>query len=1427
LSLIGTGPALAANECSPGTNVTCTSAGNFYVTGIEYTNANQTVSLSSGVVVNAGANLAVHLGGSGTQTLNIAPGVTISNTGSNDGIDIDGATSIALNGAGSSVSTTGNFAWGLGLVSAGAMDVTLGSVSSSGNGSIGVFAQAGGPIDITTGSITMLGSNQVFSVNAIGATATGAGANGAVTIDTSGGTVSLTGATTSHALNIASGNVAGGGAISVTTANVSTVSANANAINATTNGTGANGAVTIDTTAGTITTAGAGSRGISATSTAAANSGLVTVNAGNVTTTGTGAAHAIFASSTSGAVTVTAGALSTTGAGALGVSATGRGLVNVTTDDVDTVGANSHGIQATSSLAGAAGLTTIDSTGGTITTLGSGARGVSIESAQGANATVHAGGIDTTGENAAGVHILNNSNGGAITVTSDSIVTRGNTTSMLLFGGADAVQALTNGTGAVGTISIDTSGSDGLGTVETFGAGSYGIRARSAGGAVDVTAGSVVTHADGASGIVAESSGTGADGNVTVTTVGLVSTTGSANSQGTGDAVNATSFGSGEVRVTTADVSTAGGSARGVVAQSSGGAVTVDTTGGTVSTTGAAAFGVIGTFSGTSGPVSITTGDVHTEGNLAIAVGGFSGGPDADLTIDTTAGTITTLGTNGHGINAVTSSFSLPANAGLLDIDAGDISTAGGGANGIFASAKGGAIDIELSGDISTTGDGSDGIMARNQNTATTTIRVNGAITTTGEAAHGVQSDGVGNNVNSIVTVSAAISATGADSRGIVITGNGDEVTINAPGTVTGAVAAVDMQQLGSATVTNAGTVTGTGGLAVRFLGAFASTFDNSGTFNGNVLMGAGNDLVILDTSTVANGSLDGQGDTDTLRLHGTASASIDLADVLNFEFGEKTQAGTWTLTGSNATLAMTFDVQGGALLANTTAAGLDVTVDDGARLGGTGTIGAATIGSGATLAPGNSIGTLSVATATFDANAIFEVEIDPASSDLFSVGGVATIDSAAMVAVIAPAGTYTDGTEYLILDAGTRSGAFGGVIDNSAFLDFTLDQDKDPDQVWLRIAVVATFPDVAETPNQLAAATALEELAAGNPLFDAIVLLDEGDARHAFDLASGEIHASIASVLIEDSRFIREATLDRAHQSFDTAFAERTAFAGPGASAGHGTFHAWGRTFGSWGRIDGDGNAARLERDTGGFLGGVDAAPSEWLRIGIAGGVQRSDMDVAARNSTADINAYHLAAFAAAEWTPIALRAGGAITWHDIDTSRRVAFPGFDERLSASYDAQTKQAFVEAALPMRIAGAALEPFVSFTHLAIDIDGFTEQGGVAALGVAAREEDIDFTTVGLRLADTIDLGGDRLRLSSTVAWRHLLDGDFTPSVVNAFPAGTPFLIAGVPLAQDTLKVDAGVEFYFGDDVKLGLAYSGEFADGLQDHGATATLTVAF
>ncbi|MFC6746088.1 autotransporter domain-containing protein [Methylobacterium persicinum] len=157
----------------------------------------------------------------------------------------------------------------------------------------------------------------------------------------------------------------------------------------------------------------------------------------------------------------------------------------------------------------------------------------------------------------------------------------------------------------------------------------------------------------------------------------------------------------------------------------------------------------------------------------------------------------------------------------------------------------------------------------------------------------------------------------------------------------------------------------------------------------------------------------------------------------------------------------------------------------------------------------------------------------------------------------------------------------------------------------------MVTFPSVAVTANQRAAASAVEGLGSGR-LYDAVLSQSAAGARQAFDAVSGEIHAGVLTAAIEDTRVVREAVTGRLQE----------AARGP-ASAAMGPV-LWGTGFGTFGRNGGDGNAAALKRSVGGFVlgadGRVDAPGLDAWRLGVAAGYTDDTLALNLRSSRGEV---------------------------------------------------------------------------------------------------------------------------------------------------------------------------------------------------------------
>ena len=624
------------------------------------------------------------------------------------------------------------------------------------------------------------------------------------------------------------------------------------------------------------------------------------------------------------------------------------------------------------------------------------------------------------------------------------------------------------------------------------------------------------------------------------------------------------------------------------------------------------------------------------------------------------------------------------------------------------------------------------------------------------------------------------------------------------------------------------GAISGSGGVQVQ---SGSVTFTATNSYAGPTTIGTGASLQ-LGTGGAAGTIVGDVANSGTLIVN--LSAAFAYAGVLSGN-GTVRQigSGVTSLSGDSSSFTGTTRVENGVLSVNGKLGGT-VTVMGGGQLQGSGTV--SNVAVAGTIAPGNSIGTLNVGNVTFQAGSIYQVEVNASGqSDRIVATGTATLNGGS-VQVLAGQGSYQANTTYTILTAaGGRTGTFAGVTSNLAFLAPSLSYD--PDNVYLTLTRnTVSFPSVGGTFNQRQAGAGVESLGAGNPIWNAVVQMDAPTAQAAFNQLSGEVHASAKTALYEDSRLVRDGALSRLRQAFggsvvapstaqvasvDDACSGETCQADPTIGIA-----AWAQGFGSWGYTSSDGNAAGLSRSTGGVLVGVDAPVFEVARLGLFGGYSHTNFNVADRQSSGGSDNVHLGAYGGAQWGPIGVRAGLAYTWHNLSTSRSVAFPGFADSLRATYGAGTFQVFGEAGYRVEVGQAAFEPFANIAYMSLSTKGFSETGGAAALTSTGLTNNVTATTLGLRAGSAFVIAGLAGQARGTVGWQHAFT-DTTPWANLQLAGGTPFTAAGVPIARDAALLELGIDLRLSERASVGLGYTGQFAAGSQDQSVRGNFTFKF
>ena len=620
--------------------------------------------------------------------------------------------------------------------------------------------------------------------------------------------------------------------------------------------------------------------------------------------------------------------------------------------------------------------------------------------------------------------------------------------------------------------------------------------------------------------------------------------------------------------------------------------------------------------------------------------------------------------------------------------------------------------------------------------------------------------------------------------------------------------------------VTFGNLVSGTGMLVQD--GTGTTTLTAANTYSGGTLVNRGR---LVGTTASLQGLI--QINTGAALEFAQASAGTFAGSLTGAGLFEKTAAGLLTLTGNSNAFTGATAVRVGELRVNGGLAGSVVTVGNGARLSGTGTIGGLVAQSGSTIAPGTSPGVLGVAgnvTLQAGSTTVFEVSAT-GPSDLILATGTATLGGTA--ALINLGGDYRFGSEIVLIEAaGGSSGTFASVTGLEGFgIRYRPELVYLGAQMRLRMAPNLLANIVGATPltaNQRSVINRIDgAMTAGynpDPLF-AIYSLPTAQLPGAFDQLSGEAYATAAGVGIEQERFMREAVLGR------LASVRQAARSAPDLGKG---VQAWGQLYGGWGDGNSNGNAAAFDADRMGFVTGLDvgsASENGSWRAGAFGMRVQSDVTIAARGSASEVSQAGGGVYAALYAGGFGVTLGGYLSAVDLRTFRDIALPGFADTLVGMTEGKARQAFAEVSYTIEAGDAQVRPFVAGSLGRFTLDALTESGGAAALTMRGQRYDTGTVTGGIDVAvpvsKVLQLGG------TLAARRHLGDRDPQAQLALVAAPQQAFAVQGAQLDRTALAARLDAMFTFEENLSITLGYSGLIGNTQTDHAARATIEVRF
>jgi outer membrane autotransporter protein len=538
------------------------------------------------------------------------------------------------------------------------------------------------------------------------------------------------------------------------------------------------------------------------------------------------------------------------------------------------------------------------------------------------------------------------------------------------------------------------------------------------------------------------------------------------------------------------------------------------------------------------------------------------------------------------------------------------------------------------------------------------------------------------------------------------------------------------------------------------------------------------------------------------------------------------------------------------------------LTVDGGATLGGTGTIGNAIINHG-TLSPGNSIGTITVnGNLVMTAAASYLVEISPTNADRTNVAGTASLGGTVQAAFAS--GSYATRTYTILSAAGGRSGTFNALTTTNLPANFTASLSYTATDVILNLTAALgalTTLGVPNAPstcafsiNQCNVANALNAFFNNGgtlpPAFLNIFGLTGANLGNALTQLSGEAATGAQQAAFQLTNQFLGIMLDpfvdgrsgvagtggpalgfapgREELPDDITLAYAKLLKAPPKPASFDErWTVWGAGYGGSNRTSGDpavvGSHDLAARAAGGAAG-FDYHLSRDSVVGVALAGGGTDWSLAQGLGGGKSDAFQAGVYGATRWGPAYLAAALAFTNHWMSTDR-FAFAG--DHLTARFNAQSFGGRLEGGYRFATIYGGLTPYAAIQAQSFHTPGYSEadlNAGGFALAYNGRTATDTRSELGGRFDRLLLLNPEAaLTLRARVAWAH--DWVSDPSVVPVFQAlpGASFIVNGATPAKNSALTSAGAELRLANGVTLLGKFDGEFASHSSTYAGTGTV----
>lgn len=675
--------------------------------------------------------------------------------------------------------------------------------------------------------------------------------------------------------------------------------------------------------------------------------------------------------------------------------------------------------------------------------------------------------------------------------------------------------------------------------------------------------------------------------------------------------------------------------------------------------------------------------------------------------------------------------------------------------------------------------------------------------------------------------------------------GSNGSVTVDGAGSSwnTLGLFAIGVSGTGALTIANGGAVSAGGPFSIANLAGSTGSL-NIGAAPGSVAAAPGT----LTTATVQFGA--GAG---AINFNHTSAAYLFAPDIVgngavNQLSGNTILTGTSTYTGPTT-------IDGGTLSVNGSIAGTLTTVNAGGTLGGIGTVGDTTI-NGGRLAPGNSIGTLTVAgNLVLTTAASYMVEVSGTSADKTVVTGSAQL---AGTVVVKPIGRVAATTTYTILSSANTTGTFGSVTTGNSAYARNARLSYVGNNVLLTLdpgLLSPSLPGFANVNQKNVAAGIDNALLAGGSMttgFNTLFNATGQNLLNGLTQASGEVATGAQQGTINAMGQFLTTLLDPLFGNRNDIAAPAggaSRYAGDGAVAGRNAYAAidhargvpdsftqrwsvWAAGYGGSQTTDGNSvvGANTATSRLAGVAAGADYLLSPNTLVGFALGGGGTSFGVANGLGSGRSDLFQAGVYARHAMGNAYVAGALAYGWQDVTTDRTVTIAGADH-LRARFSANALSGRVEGGYRYATPWMGITPYAAAQFTTLYLPGYGEQAisgaNAFALNYAGRDVTAARSEFGLRTDRSYALDTAILTLRGRAAWAHDFNPDRAISATFQTLPGASFVVNGAASAHDAAVVTGAAELKWLNGFLLSGTFEGEFSNVTRSYAGKGTARYAW